>query len=59
MLDPSVPSEEWRLSEEGRSEEHAAFVTHGTVMSLYVAGTDPDGGFGYWKTLGLPHVVKH
>jgi len=40
-------------------EEQAAFVTHGTVMSLYVAGSDPDGGFGYWKTLGLPHVVTH
>jgi len=40
-------------------EEQAAFVTHGTVMSLYVAGSDPDGGFEYWKTLGLPHVVTH
>jgi broad specificity phosphatase PhoE len=40
-------------------EEQAAFVTHGTVMSLYVAGSDPDGGFEYWKTLGMPHVVKH
>jgi len=39
-------------------EEQAAFVTHGTVMSLYVAGSDPDGGFAYWKALGLPHVVK-
>lgn len=39
-------------------EEQAAFVTHGTVMSLYVAGSDPDGGFAYWKTLGLPHVVQ-
>jgi broad specificity phosphatase PhoE len=40
-------------------EEQAAFVTHGTVISLYVAGSDPDGGFEYWKTLGLPHVVTH
>ena len=39
-------------------EEQAAFVTHGTVMSLYVARSDPDGGFEYWKSLGLPHVVK-
>jgi 2,3-bisphosphoglycerate-dependent phosphoglycerate mutase len=39
-------------------EEQAAFVTHGTVMSLYVAGSDPDGGFAYWKTLGIPHVVE-
>ena len=42
----------------GGVEEQAAFVTHGTVMSLYVAGSDPDGGFSYWKTLGLPHVVE-
>jgi broad specificity phosphatase PhoE len=40
-------------------EEQAAFVTHGTVISLYVAGSDTDGGFEYWKTLGLPHVVTH
>jgi 2,3-bisphosphoglycerate-dependent phosphoglycerate mutase len=40
-----------------RVEEPAAFVTHGTVMSLYVAGSDPDGGFAFWKTLGLPDVV--
>lgn len=38
-------------------EEQAAFVTHGTVMSIYVAGAEPDGGFAYWKTLGLPDVV--
>jgi broad specificity phosphatase PhoE len=40
-----------------RIEEPAAFVTHGTVMSLYLAGSDPDGGFAFWKTLGLPDVV--
>lgn len=39
-------------------DEQAAFVTHGTVMSLYLAGSDPDGGYGFWKTLGLPDVVK-
>lgn len=38
-------------------EDLTAFVTHGTVMSLYVAGSDPDGGFGFWRTLGLPDVV--
>lgn len=38
--------------------EPAAFVTHGTVISLYVAGSDPDGGFGFWKTLELPDVVE-
>lgn len=40
-----------------RVEEPAAFVTHGTVMSLYAARSDPDGGFAFWKTLGLPDVV--
>jgi broad specificity phosphatase PhoE len=40
-----------------RVEEPAAFVTHGVVMSLYAAGSDPDGGFAFWKTLGLPDVV--
>jgi broad specificity phosphatase PhoE len=38
-------------------EERAAYVTHGTVMSLFVARSDPDGGFRFWKTLGLPDVV--
>jgi broad specificity phosphatase PhoE len=36
----------------------AAVVTHGTVIALYAAGSDPDGGFGFWKTLALPDVVK-
>jgi 2,3-bisphosphoglycerate-dependent phosphoglycerate mutase len=36
----------------------AAVVTHGTVIALYTAGSDPDGGFGFWKTLALPDVVK-
>lgn len=36
----------------------AAVVTHGTVIALYTAGEDPDGGFGFWKTLELPSVVK-
>lgn len=35
----------------------AAVVTHGTVIALYAAGSDPDGGFGFWKTLALPDVV--
>jgi broad specificity phosphatase PhoE len=39
-------------------EEPAVVVTHGTVISLYVAGSDPDGGFGFWKTLRLPDVVE-
>jgi 2,3-bisphosphoglycerate-dependent phosphoglycerate mutase len=36
----------------------AAVVTHGTVIALFVAGSDPDGGFGFWQTLALPDVVK-
>lgn len=36
----------------------AVVVTHGTVIALYAAGSDPDGGFGFWKTLALPDVVK-
>jgi broad specificity phosphatase PhoE len=40
-----------------RVEEPAVHVTHGTVMSLFVAGSDPDGGFSFWTTLGLPDVV--
>jgi broad specificity phosphatase PhoE len=36
----------------------AAVVTHGTVIALYAAGSDPDGGFGFWKTLALPDVVQ-
>jgi broad specificity phosphatase PhoE len=35
----------------------AAVVTHGTVIALHVAGDDPDGGFGFWKSLELPAVV--
>lgn len=38
--------------------ERAVVVSHGTVIALYVAGSDADGGFGFWKTLELPHVVK-
>jgi 2,3-bisphosphoglycerate-dependent phosphoglycerate mutase len=36
----------------------AVVVTHGTVIALYAAGSDPDGGFGFWRTLSLPDVVK-
>ena len=36
----------------------AVMVTHGTVIALYVAGSDPDGGFAFWKTLALPDVVE-
>ena len=35
----------------------AAVVTHGTVIALYLAGDDPDGGFGFWKTLEMPTVI--
>lgn len=38
-------------------DDPAVLVTHGTVISLYVAGSEPDGGFSFWTTLGLPHVV--
>lgn len=35
----------------------AVAVTHGTVIALYVAASDEDGGFAFWKTLALPDAV--
>jgi broad specificity phosphatase PhoE len=34
-----------------------AVVTHGTVIALYVAGDEPDGGFAFWRSLEMPSVV--
>jgi broad specificity phosphatase PhoE len=39
-------------------ERPAAVVTHGTVIALYRAGSDPDGGFAFWEGLALPDVVE-
>lgn len=39
-------------------DEPAVFVTHGTVLSLYVGRSHPDRGFAFWKTLELPDVVE-
>jgi broad specificity phosphatase PhoE len=34
-----------------------AVVSHGTVMTLLVAGSNQLDPFGFWKSLGLPAVV--
>jgi broad specificity phosphatase PhoE len=40
------------------AERPAAVVTHGTVIALYRAGSEPDGGFAFWERLALPDVVE-
>lgn len=38
--------------------EAAVVVTHGTVLSLYVAAKTGRGGFEVWRSLELPDVVE-
>jgi len=38
-------------------EEDVIVVTHGTVISLFVAAHTGEDGFGLWSRLGLPSLV--
>lgn len=46
-----------RLLASPGQEEDVIVVTHGTVISLFVAAHTGEDGFGLWSRLGLPSLV--
>ncbi|MEM6430710.1 MAG: histidine phosphatase family protein [Deinococcota bacterium] len=43
---------------ETHPQDKLALVSHGTVMSLFVAKHNPIDVFKYWQGLPMPHVVR-